>query len=130
MGGSLVVPAHAPRRRNLGASLWGQVRAGVGSCQWRMGSASAMRRDVRGAARTGLHRQVDALASDAAPGIGFHLFPFCHVRGAAGLADHVHLVLAAFEFAREFVGGLAGEFVRIGVGLGVDIGDVADDAGR
>src|ERR1700712_3817401 len=56
--------------------------------------------------------------------------PLRHVHGAAGLADHLHLVLAAFEVAREFVGGLAGEFVGIWVGLSVDIGDVADVAGR
>ncbi len=45
-------------------------------------------------------------------------------------ADHLHFVLAAFEITREFVGGLAGEFVGVGVGLHVDIGDMADRAGR
>ena len=49
---------------------------------------------------------------------------------AAAFADHLHLVLAAFEAARGLVGGLAGEFVGVGIGLHVDIGDMAHRAGR
>ena len=50
--------------------------------------------------------------------------------GPAGFPQDLHVVPAAYEIAREVVGGFAGELVRVGVGLRIDIGDVADGAGR
>jgi hypothetical protein len=39
-----------------------------------------------------------------------------HPNRAAAFAYHFHLVLAALEIARDIIGGLAGEFIGIGVG--------------
>ena len=49
-------------------------------------------------------------------------------RGATGCAEHLGLLRAAFEIARDLVGRLARQFVRIGVGRRVDLGGGTDRA--